>query len=78
LEEYYHPFHKKDQTYDLYAVSYHIGSTGGGHYIAYTKNPRTKKWYQYDDSRYREISDDAIEKQLYDEGSYVLFYKKNA
>jgi ubiquitin carboxyl-terminal hydrolase 4/11/15 len=77
FEDYCHPYHINKYTYDLYAVSYHIGNTGGGHYIAYTKNPRNNKWYKYDDSRYREVLDEEIGKELYNEGSYVLFYKKN-
>jgi len=29
----------KDYKYDLFAVSNHYGSLGGGHYTAYAKNP---------------------------------------
>ena len=33
-----------DYKYDLFAVSNHYGSLGGGHYTAYAKNPVHKKW----------------------------------
>lgn len=36
--------------YDLYAVSNHFGSLGGGHYTAYAKNPVYDKWFEFDDS----------------------------
>jgi hypothetical protein len=35
--------------YDLYAVSNHYGSLGGGHYTAYALNKSTDKWYKFDD-----------------------------
>lgn len=35
--------------YDLYAVSNHYGSLGGGHYTAYALNKTTDKWYKFDD-----------------------------
>lgn len=35
--------------YDLYAVSNHYGSLGGGHYTAYALNKSTNKWYTFDD-----------------------------
>ena len=37
--------------YDCYAVSNHYGNMGFGHYTAYARNPRTDKWYEFDDSR---------------------------
>lgn len=36
--------------YDLYAVSYHYGGLGGGHYTAVGKNRLNGKWYKFDDS----------------------------
>jgi ubiquitin carboxyl-terminal hydrolase 4/11 len=36
--------------YDLYAVSNHFGTMGGGHYTAYAVNPIYQKWFEYDDS----------------------------
>ncbi|KAJ8312078.1 hypothetical protein KUTeg_009451 [Tegillarca granosa] len=35
--------------YNLYSMSCHTGILGGGHYVAYCKNP-TGKWYIYNDS----------------------------
>jgi ubiquitin C-terminal hydrolase len=39
--------------YDLYGVSYHSGSQSYGHYVASCKHPYSKKWFHYDDSRYK-------------------------
>lgn len=38
--------------YNLYAVSNHSGTTMGGHYTAYCRNPNSGEWYTFNDSRY--------------------------
>ncbi|XP_059932009.1 ubiquitin carboxyl-terminal hydrolase 2-like isoform X1 [Gadus macrocephalus] len=37
--------------YNLYAVSNHSGTTMGGHYTAYCRNPTSGEWYSFNDSR---------------------------
>lgn len=37
--------------YSLYATSNHMGSTAGGHYVAFCKHPITKKWHEFNDNR---------------------------
>ncbi|XP_037534360.1 ubiquitin carboxyl-terminal hydrolase 2 [Nematolebias whitei] len=37
--------------YNLYAVSNHSGTTMGGHYTAYCRNPTSGEWYTFNDSR---------------------------
>lgn len=56
--------------YDLFAVSIHFGSLGGGHYIAYAKNKKDKQWYKYDDSMVSKIEESKVKTQ----SAYVLFY----
>lgn len=46
--------------YDLFAVSNHMGSLGGGHYTAYAKQPGTERWYCFDDSRVSEVTADQV------------------
>ncbi|EGC31737.1 hypothetical protein DICPUDRAFT_50006 [Dictyostelium purpureum] len=71
--------------YDLFAVSNHYGSLGGGHYTAYALNePETKeakangnsngngKWYKFDDSHVSEANVENVES----EAAYVLFYRR--
>ena len=58
--------------YDLYGIVNHYGSTGGGHYTAFCKNPISKKWYEYDDSRVRQVNPERI----ISDNAYVLFYKQ--
>ncbi len=58
--------------YDLYAVSCHSGSCGGGHYTAYALNAKTDRWYYFNDSSVRP----AKESDIVSSSSYVLFYKK--
>lgn len=59
-------------TYDLYAVSNHMGGLHGGHYTAYAKNFLDGKWYCFDDSNAYNIS----ESQVISSSAYVLFYRK--
>jgi len=58
--------------YDLYAVSNHYGSMGGGHYTAYGMNKDTKKWYKFDDSWTSEVT----EREVVSSSAYVLFYRR--
>jgi len=58
--------------YDLYAVSCHSGSCGGGHYTAYALNAESDRWYYFNDSSVRP----AKESDIISQSSYVLFYKK--
>ena len=57
--------------YDLFAVSQHYGSTGGGHYTAVCKN-YDGKWYNYDDSSVSISSS----KSVVSSAAYVLFYRR--
>jgi len=58
--------------YDLYAVSNHYGSMGGGHYTAYAKHRTNQNWYLYDDSHVREVTPATVKS----DAAYVLFYKR--
>lgn len=52
--EYFNPhtmeIEGKRVIYDLIGISNHFGSTGGGHYTAYCKDPTSGDWYDFDDS----------------------------
>ena len=61
---------KEHSIYDLFAVSQHYGSTGGGHYTAVCKN--RGKWYNYDDSSVLQTSPKAC----LSSAAYVLFYRR--
>jgi len=64
----------KDKTVlQLYAVICHYGpSSMSGHFIAYCKHRKTKKWYQYNDSTVTECT----QPNEYNNGMpYFLFYK---
>jgi hypothetical protein len=58
--------------YDLYAITNHYGSMGGGHYTAYAKSCKMNKWYLFDDSG---VSS-ADEKSIVTAAAYVLFYRR--
>jgi len=60
--------------YDLYAVSNHFGSLGGGHYTAYCKNLMNGEWFNHDDSSVSRASTDEIKSTA----AYVLFYKRRS
>lgn len=45
-------FFSVNAVYNLYAVSNHSGTTMGGHYTAYCRNPNSGEWYTFNDSRW--------------------------
>jgi hypothetical protein len=47
--------------YELYAVMIHSGSALGGHYYAYLKSLKSKKWYCFNDSNVRDAKESDIE-----------------
>lgn len=59
--------------YDLYAISNHYGSMGGGHYTAYAKHRSDGRWYNYDDRSVSPVSDPQSIKTA---AAYVLFYRR--
>jgi hypothetical protein len=62
----------KPPVYELYAVSNHYGSLGGGHYTAYAKNYKDSKWYKYDDSTVSRMDEEKARTS----SAYVLFYRR--
>lgn len=58
--------------YDLYAVSNHYGSLGGGHYTAFAQNKDDKNWYKFDDSYVSKVEDSKVQSS----SAYVLFYRR--
>jgi len=59
--------------YDLFAVSNHYGSLGGGHYTAFAKGRDDDTWYQFDDSSVSTVQDTS---RIISSAAYVLFYKR--
>ncbi|XP_033969220.1 ubiquitin carboxyl-terminal hydrolase 2a isoform X2 [Trematomus bernacchii] len=57
--------------YNLYAVSNHSGTTMGGHYTAYCRNPNSGEWYTFNDSRVTPMSSSQVRSS----DAYVLFYE---
>lgn len=57
--------------YHLYAVSNHSGTTMGGHYTAYCRNPSSGEWYTFNDSRVTPMSSSQVRSS----DAYVLFYE---
>eukprot|EP01091_Cochliopodium_minus_P007278 TRINITY_DN17184_c0_g1_i1.p1 TRINITY_DN17184_c0_g1~~TRINITY_DN17184_c0_g1_i1.p1 ORF type:complete len:207 (-),score=55.87 TRINITY_DN17184_c0_g1_i1:175-795(-) len=61
---------KVDSIYDLFGIVSHSGSLDGGHYIAFCKNHANEKWYEFNDSVTREVT----EKEVASQEAYLLFY----
>lgn len=61
--------------YDLYAVSNHLGSLGGGHYTAHALNRFDDQWYEFNDSQFRVIPQDTVMVEN-NPAAYVLFYNR--
>ena len=65
----------KRKTYELVAVSSHIGRSGiSGHYIAYCKNQSQddSNWYKFNDSTISRVSFEKIN----EDSPYVLIFKR--
>jgi len=63
------------ELYDLYAVSNHYGTLGGGHYVAYckVKDQEAKEgWYCFNDKVVTKIAEES----LVTPNAYILFYAK--
>lgn len=58
----------KSNIYELYAISNHFGSTGGGHYTATAKN--FGKWYNFNDSTVSSTSN------VGGGSAYILMFKR--
>lgn len=58
--------------YQLTGLIQHIGGVNGGHYVSYAKNYKNNIWYEFDDSRTRQIT----ELQLLEKEAYILFYQR--
>lgn len=63
----------KGYTYNLFAISNHIGGLSGGHYTSCAKNSSTNKWYLFDDTHVSPIKN--IE-SLQSRSAYTLFYER--
>ena len=62
----------EEKTYELIAVSTHIGESGNsGHYIAYCKD-KNKVWHKFNDSYHKTCQLDEIRSN----SPYLLLYKK--
>jgi ubiquitin C-terminal hydrolase len=60
--------------YDLFAVSEHHGSLGGGHYTAQVKGIADPQWYVCDDSAVTPVGDAGS--SLVTSAAYLLFYRR--
>ena len=58
------------QSYELFAVTVHIGQIESGHYIAFTK--RNGNWYYFNDEKCTLIK----ESEALDQEAYLLFYRR--
>lgn len=58
--------------YDLAGMSKHIGSLGGGHYVAYCRSSEDGTWFNFDDGCVRRVPAEEVEQDKV--GAYVLFY----
>eukprot|EP00899_Mesostigma_viride_P011015 jgi/Mesvir1/19915/Mv13186-RA.1 len=79
LEEFHSPSSLKalkepDAVYNLFAISNHSGSLGGGHYTAHCLNVDDGQWYNYNDSTVSLVKPDKIAGP----SAYVLFYDRRA
>ncbi|TPX34515.1 hypothetical protein SmJEL517_g02840 [Synchytrium microbalum] len=58
--------------YDLYAVIVHHGSSGSGHFLAFTWSPENSSWFQMNDGSAKATSPEDVAQQQ----AYMLFYSR--
>lgn len=73
LTPYVSKLQREKPIYDLFAVAYHEGYLGAGHYYAYTKHRHTRLWYSFDDESVYKIK---REEDVVTADAYILFYSK--
>ena len=61
--------------YDLYAINYHGGDLGGGHYWSSCKN-LDGNWYNFNDGNVSRYNPSGLESQLITKDAYILFYHR--
>ena len=62
---------ESDALYDLVGVVNHLGNLNSGHYIAYCRNPFSKKWYVFNDRTCKEMDANCVVSTA----AYILFYE---
>jgi len=70
LSKYVMGYNRDKYKYDLFAITNHIGGTGGGHYYSYVKN-YDNNWYKYDDN----IVTTLKVERVISNSAYCLFYR---
>jgi ubiquitin C-terminal hydrolase len=70
------PSLQEEAIYDLIAVSNHMGSIHGGHYIAYARHSISNKneWYKFDDSCVTRVKPEYYDYDIISRNAYLLFY----
>jgi hypothetical protein len=72
-------------SYDLYAVSNHLGGMSGGHYTAFVKCEMEEgadapgggsAWMHFDDDVVSVVPEDRVESAIVSEAAYLLFYRR--
>ena len=78
LSEYTPSVKKHNAIYDLIAVSVHMGSISGGHYVAYAQHieGNSKEWYKFDDSAVTRVKPEDYKYEIVTRDAYLLFYMK--
>lgn len=64
---------KTNNNYKLYAISNHSGTLDGGHYTAMCRNYDFDRWFRFDDSDVKEVTNAAALKSPM---AYILFYSR--
>ena len=73
MEKYCVNSKNKSLKYNLNGISVHQGGLNGGHYYAYSKNFKNKKWFLFNDTSVKECSlNDVLS-----ETPYCFFYVRN-
>ena len=62
------------QKFELFAINYHKGGFGSGHYFSVVN--REGDWIKFDDTKMSSVRNEKISSQLASASAYLLFFKK--
>lgn len=66
-----------DNVYQLQAISNHMGSCHGGHYVSYCRNSLNDEWYEFNDESVQHFPAEDIGDTIVSDEPYILFYVRD-
>lgn len=75
ISEYSKGYKRENIIYNLFGICCHQGESHFGHYVSLCKKKNQKEWYQYDDDKVTQVTNNGSIPLT--KNSYILFYELN-